>query len=1572
GNWSYVLNNSHIDVQSLTAGETLTRTFTVTSADGTDTHDVTITIVGTNDGPVATSNEYGINEAQSVTGNLIDDNTGSGIDSDLDGDTLSVTNINGTPLTFVGGVATVNITGGTLTVNENGDFTFAHDGSTASIPDFTYTVSDGNSGTDTATVTLNYNDVDAENDGEAAATTTIAADFSNGPTIPVDGNGDPLFTMRAISYDTNGNEIDGSFSTINGEGIGVSGSIRSGGQIADQIEFDPGTGRSEGIEIQFNELVSQVEFDVARLFANENVAEQGVWKVYYNGELVGSGIFSNTDGDTGTFDTSSLGPDVVFDTIVFEAINNLDPILSGDSSDYVLTSITATGAGLGDGALVTGEDDNLTVTDPTIGLLANDTDLQGDNFGITQINGADVTNGSTVTLASGALLTIYANGTYDYNPNNAFDSLSAGEVAQDTFTYTVTDVNGATDTATVTINIIGENDAPIGNADAFTVAEGDALALTNDSFVANDIDPEGNAMTVAGFALDNIGTGAIDATGSGNTLTTALGGIVTINPDGSYSYQAPGNIDHSAGNVTDTFYYQSTNGNENGEWTQITVELTDTAPTAVNDFDFVGFGGTAYGSVITGAGTDGSGVDTIGADTTTLTSVRVGNTVYDSFDADGNLTITVNNGVLTINQDGSYNFVSTVPEVNGQASVRNNFWYTLTDSDGDSSEARLRITQDSTPNAESNVDSVNESGISGGTTAGDGSQITTGNLLDNDGGISGSTVITEVNGATAVNGVITVTTALGQLTVYTEDTADNRAGDYEYTLTSVSSGDDISDSFTYTVENALGNSDSAGLTINVVDDAPVTQDISQNLQSAADPITTNITLVLDVSGSMGNPAGNGLTYLETAVQALTALINEVDDTGNVNVQLVSFSSGAASTGWMVDDVAGAIAALEALIANGGTNYAAALNQVMTNTTLPPADQSLLYFISDGEPNSGGEVTSTLQTTWENYLNGVNQGGVALYDIAFGIGIGNADLTEIFPISHPEPNGAEEYAVQVDDASDLTSTIINYFEGNTISGDLGILSAESTSGVLIGADGGQVTSIEIDGNAYSYDPANPIQVITTLLGGQFTVNFETGEYSYEIEVDRNVLNQSENVEITVTDGDGDVASLDLVLNIDYYAGVDANANNVITNLTSGSTIDIPVEYLTHGDRTPYDTQITSVTGDGTLANDVVTVTNATDASTFNYVIDGNGATDSADVDFDFTSSNVLTGTAESDIIIANNSNASSDATINATVRPGNTYNTNGNNQIGFTFATATAGLFIASISIDLRAGTDTNAIFDTGDRLGVGNTVGLNVSTSDFVLSDSNSVITVNFSDNEFTNGDELWFSVDTDNLGSNNGGDFASSGVTFTVTFSDGSTQTAVYVADGSGGSQGTIAVGYNLLDGGAGDDVLIGGTGNDYLLGGEGDDILIGGLGDDILTGGADADIFVWQDGETGTDHITDFDVTKDQLDLSDLLHGEENGNLENFLHFSLDGNSTVIEIDSDPNQAGFEQQIVLDGVNLFTQFGITEGDANADSGIISNLLDNNGTTALIVDTATGNTAQNAASGNPLELNNGISNDIP
>ncbi|MBO2554241.1 type I secretion C-terminal target domain-containing protein, partial [Shewanella algae] len=154
---------------------------------------------------------------------------------------------------------------------------------------------------------------------------------------------------------------------------------------------------------------------------------------------------------------------------------------------------------------------------------------------------------------------------------------------------------------------------------------------------------------------------------------------------------------------------------------------------------------------------------------------------------------------------------------------------------------------------------------------------------------------------------------------------------------------------------------------------------------------------------------------------------------------------------------------------------------------------------------------------------------------------------------------------------------------------------------------------------------------------------------------------------------------------------------------------------------------------------------------------------------------------------------------------------------------------------------------------------------------------------------------------------------------------------------------GSDILFGQGGNDKLYGGNGNDMLFGGNGNDLLVGGNGDDWLTGGQGVDTFSWKAGETGTDHITDFELNKDQLNLSDLLLGEEHNSLEQYFEFSVADGNTTISIDADLD-GEFDQHIVLDGVDLFATYGSDESD------IINGLLGNSGDGPLIVDTQSGN----------------------
>ena len=111
-----------------------------------------------------------------------------------------------------------------------------------------------------------------------------------------------------------------------------------------------------------------------------------------------------------------------------------------------------------DDAASVGEDAILNV--PAPGVLANDTDADpNDSKVVSAVNGSAAAVGQSVTLASGALLTLRADGSYTYNPNGRFNHLRAGQTTTDSFAYTVRDGLGATSTATVTVTINGANDA---------------------------------------------------------------------------------------------------------------------------------------------------------------------------------------------------------------------------------------------------------------------------------------------------------------------------------------------------------------------------------------------------------------------------------------------------------------------------------------------------------------------------------------------------------------------------------------------------------------------------------------------------------------------------------------------------------------------------------------------------------------------------------------------------------------------------------------------------------------------------------------------------------------------------------------------------------------------------------------------------------------------------------------------------------------------------------------------------------------------------------------------------------
>lgn len=138
-----------------------------------------------------------------------------------------------------------------------------------------------------------------------------------------------------------------------------------------------------------------------------------------------------------------------------------------------------------------------------------------------------------------------------------------------------------------------------------------------------------------------------------------------------------------------------------------------------------------------------------------------------------------------------------------------------------------------------------------------------------------------------------------------------------------------------------------------------------------------------------------------------------------------------------------------------------------------------------------------------------------------------------------------------------------------------------------------------------------------------------------------------------------------------------------------------------------------------------------------------------------------------------------------------------------------------------------------------------------------------------------------------------------------------------------------DTLTGDGGNNVLNGYAGDDHINGAAGNDTMIGGQGNDILTGGAGIDTFTWTANDVAstthyTDTITDFStnaVNGDKLDLSAVLNGDTNTNLDNYLQFSKDGaGDAVISVHKDGDLTSTpDMTIVVEG------HGATDADLTA-----------------------------------------------
>ncbi|WP_318444130.1 retention module-containing protein [Photobacterium leiognathi] len=367
--------------------------YTITDGDKTATSTVTIHVTPINDAPVANPDCFTTDEDTSITVNLTNN------DSDVDGDKLTVKEINGIPLT--GGEQTVVVDNGKIVIAHDGGMTFVPSGNYHGDVTVPYTITDGDK-TATSTVAIHVTPV---NDAPVANPDSVTTDED---------------TSITVDLTENDHDVDGDKLTVK------------------EINGTPLTGGEQTVVVDNGKIV---------------IAHDGGMTVVPSGNYHGDVTvpYTITDGDKTA--TSTV-------TIHVTPVNDA-PVANPDS-------------------FTTDEDTSITVN-----LTKNDSDVDGDKLTVKEINGTSLTGGEQTIVVDSGKIVIAHDGGMTFVPSDNYH----GDV---TVPYTITD-GDKTATSTVTIHVTPINDAPVANPDSFTTDEDTSITI---DLIKNDSDIDGDKLTV--------------------------------------------------------------------------------------------------------------------------------------------------------------------------------------------------------------------------------------------------------------------------------------------------------------------------------------------------------------------------------------------------------------------------------------------------------------------------------------------------------------------------------------------------------------------------------------------------------------------------------------------------------------------------------------------------------------------------------------------------------------------------------------------------------------------------------------------------------------------------------------------------------------------------------------------------------------------------------------------------------------------------------------------------------------------------------------------------------------------
>lgn len=575
-------------------------------------------------------------------------------------------------------------------------------------------------------------------------------------------------------------------------------------------------------------------------------------------------------------------------------------------------------------------------------------------------------------------------------------------------------------------------------------------------------------------------------------------------------------------------------------------------------------------------------------------------------------------------------------------------------------------------------------------------------------------------------------------------------------------------------------------------------------------------------------------------------------------------------------------------------------------------QNVGYFFSDGKPNEG----TANESTWKDFLN---NNDIKNYAIGLGNGVSNANLD---PLAYDGTTGTDTNAVVVKDLSQLNSVLTGTIVGVPITGSLLV------EGSSLGADGGFIKSIVVDGTTYTYNPkgdgsltfsgganhgtfntVNNTLTVATNNSGTLVVNLDTGEYTYtSLKVTSVVV--TENIGFTLSDNDGDQASSTLTVKVVPNAPPVAVDDHIITNVLSGKIV-VPGELLVANDSSPNGNPLTASpvtlnTGWVAKGGDFT----ATSLKTIAFNTKTDSPANQA-ISLDRASFNATAATMTATLLIAGylgavtTVNANDEDRITVNLKQGETLNLDHNLAAGHIAMeySVNGGAFVTiGDGQTITATTDGTYqihiinIADGPHNTGTGAenyllTMTVNYSGAHDVTPDYHSTYTVN---------------------DSHGGSDSAA----VTVSYQEGHTLT------GTAGDDVLVAgPGDNIINAGDGNDVLTAGTGNNELHGGAGNDLLYAGPGNDLLDGGPGNDTVSYAHATAGV--TVDLSLLTAQNTIGagvDTLQGIENLVGSNFNdHLTGDNNNNVINggLGNDVLNGGGGDDILIGGMGNNTLTG-------------------------------------------------------